>query len=593
MHLVSKVDGLDYVVVLDGLGLTSWCLPDEVVSDQDVHASSEGLLSTDGAGRLVLAWDDGYSRSHLVRVDTLEREERYPRFELKYAFLDAAGEALFLLTNLQGAVEVARCTRSGTEEARKPLPFPDKPQVTLSTGWFTPRWTRPRYAARAGRLAVVDTQGRALAVDLRDFDAPKVVASALLEVPPTWDVQVIPFDDALGVIAHDVPRGTAMVWVVSGGDVLVKKELAALTMPTFATKDAVLTQVSDGVLERVPLRGGAARTLRLPEVGRETKLDPRGGGRPIAGGDVTAFLPWHGESLFVFDEETGEPTEVSRLLPEDARELRQFILQRVRVANEAARSTGTRYELHRLSISRKRKNYQVEVSAHGGDGSFWAHAVMSALHGLQAELSGRAFGELRLAILGQRGIPVGRVPVIDVDEVAAMLARVDQYGLRFSSLVSTIDAFYARSMPVMKWDASNRPPVTDAAGLVLLQAFFAWLTSEAPVKLAPGVERWRRSPESVASLAARVPHLQASHAAVEFRLLVALAQLASVHFGAEAGPLLLALAQDAHQAHLQFARSAVVNDVLRWWARRHEKAARSLVERTTDPELRRALGAAS
>ena len=66
MHFVSRIDGLDHVVVLDGLALSSWCLPDEVVSNTDIHASSAGVLSTDGKGTLLLAWDDGYDMSHLA-----------------------------------------------------------------------------------------------------------------------------------------------------------------------------------------------------------------------------------------------------------------------------------------------------------------------------------------------------------------------------------------------------------------------------------------------------------------------------------------------------------------------------------------------
>lgn len=593
MHRVSKVDGLDYVVVLDGLGLSSWCLPDEVVSDLDIHGSSDAMLSTDEAGRLVLTWDDGYDRSHLVRVDTLEREERYARFQLKPSFLEASGEGLLQVVDFRAPTKVARRDLRGEEVAQRPLPFPSELPVTLSTGLFTPRWSRPRCVGGAGRVAVVDAQGRALLVDLRDFNAPRVLASALVEVPPTWDVQLTPFEDALGVIAHDIAGGTATVWVVSGGEVLHKKKgLPALTMPTFAAKGVVLTQASDGGLERVSLRDSAKQTLRLPEVGRETKLDPRGAGTPIAGDGLSAFLPWHGESLITFEEETGEPAEVSRLLPEDGRELRRFILQRVRVANEAARVTGTRFELKGLDFTPKHQSYSVALSAHGGDGGLWARTVLGAVRGLYPELSGRTFGPWRLGAMSHPSLPVDRFPATDVREVADMLSRVDQYGFRFSSLVPIIAELYERPLPTWLGDPSSKPTLSDGAGLLLLQAFFAWFTSEAPVKLAPGVERWRKSPESAAALAARVPRISAVHAGPEPRLLVPLAQLAAVHLKAEAGPLLMALAQEAHPAHLNNAKGQVV-DVVMWWARRYSEVAKRLAERTRDRPLRLALDPAA
>jgi hypothetical protein len=589
MHRVLKVDGLDYVVVLDGLGLSSWCLPDEVVTDLDIHGSSDAVLSTDEAGRLVLAWDDGYDRSHLVRVDTLEREERYARFQLKPSFLEASGEGLLRVLEPRAPTKVARCDLRGEELAQRSLPFPSKLPVTLSTGLLAPHGSRPRCTDRVGRVAVLDAQGRALLVDLRDFKAPRVLASALVAVPPTWDVQLIPFEDALGVIAHDIAGGKATVWVVSGGEVLhKKKEFPALTLPTFATKDVVLTQVSDGELERVSLRDAAKQTLRLPGVGRETKLDPRGAGTPIAADGLAAFLPWHGESLITFEEGTGEPVEVSRLLPEDRRELRQFILQRVRVANEAARATGTRFELKSLDFTPKHKAYGVTLAAHGGDGGLWARTVLGALRGMYSELSGRTFGQWRLASMGHPSLPVDRFPATDVRDVADMLSRVDQYGFRFSSLAPVIEELYERPLPTWLGDPSSKPTLSDGAGLLLLQAFFAWFTSEAPVKLAPGVERWRKSPESAAALAARVPRISAVHARAEPRLLVPLAQLAAVHLKAEAGPLLMALALEAHPAHLNNAKSQVV-DVVMWWARRYPEVARPLAERTRERPLRLAL----
>jgi hypothetical protein len=592
MHRVLKVDGLDYVVVLDGLGLSSWCLPDEVVSDPDIQASSEGLLSTDEAGRLVLAWDDGYDQSHLVTVDTLEREQRYDRHQLRPSVLDASGEGLLRVVDLRVTQEVARCDLRGEEVARRPLPFPRRPQATLSTGAFTPRWSRLRCVGGAGRVAVVDDQGRALLVDLRDFDAPRVVASALVEVPATWDVQLTPFEDALGVLAHDVAGGTATAWVVSEREVLTKKGLAALTMPAFATKEAVLTQTSEGVLARVSLRDDTTRTFRLPEVGRETKLDPRGAGTPIAGGEVAAFLPWHGESLITFDGETGEPTEVSRLLPEEGREVRQFVLQRLRVANEAARATGTRFELKGLDFRPTRKSYALAWATRGGDGSLWARAVAGSLQDMYGGLSNHPLGAWRLASMRPASIPDTPPAATDAGELAAILARVDQYGLHFSGLAPVIDGIYERALPTWVGDPSSKPSLTDGAGVLLLQAFFAWFTSEAPVKLAPGVARWRGSPESAAALAARVPRLCASHAGSESRVLGSLAQLAAVHLGAQAAPLLLALAQDAHPDHLRYGKRRVV-EVVRWWARRYAEVAKPLAERTPDRELRLALDPAA
>jgi hypothetical protein len=588
MHRVSTVDGLDYVVVLDGLGLSSWCLPDEVVTAPDIQGSSDGVLSVDGTGRFVLAWDDGYDRSHLVAVDTLKPEERYSRFELKPSFLDATAEKLLRVQSPSAPREVERCDVKGVAKAKQPLPFPEQPPVALSTGPDAPAWSRARWEGHAGRLAVVDEQGRLLLADLRDFKAPKVLASGLLEVPPTWDVRVTPLEDALGVIAHDVAGGQARVWVLAGGDVRVKKTLQALTMPTFAGGDAVLTQVSDRLLERVPLRDGPARKLPLPEVGRETKLDPRGPGEPIAGGPVTAFLPWHRESLIVFDAETGEPSEVSRLLPDDTRELRRFILERVRLANEAARSTGTRFELRGLDLTPKRKSYSVALSAHGGDGSFWAYAVSGALRGMYSELSERAFGEWRLASMSHPIIRASTLRVTHEDELAVLLARVDPYGFRFSSITSGIENLYMlRATP--SWQkASVQAPLTDGAGRLLLQALLTWLGSEGGVPLAPQVAQWRAAPASSAALAALVLKLHPAHAQAEPQLLSALARLAAVHLQAEAGTLLLSLCRNAPPEYLTNAKHQVV-EALRWWASRYPAVAQPLARRVTDLQLRGAL----
>jgi hypothetical protein len=590
MHLVSKVDGLDYVVVLDGVALSSWCLPDEVVSDEDIQASSESLLSTDGDGRFVLAWDDGVNEGRLVTVDTLELEQRYDGVPFLPPIVDASGEGMLQVVNLLAPDEVIRADVKGQEVARSRLPFPAKPPVALSTGWFTPRWPHPRSAGRAGRLAVCDAQGRALLVDLNDFSAPRVLASALLQVPPTWDVRLTPFEDALGVIAHDIAGGTATAWVVSGKKVLFKqKGLAALTMPAFASKDTVLTQTSEEALARVSLQSGAARSYRLPALGRETQLDPRGAGTPIAGADVTAFLPWHRESLITFDPETGEPAEVSRLLSAAGRELRQLILQRLRVANEAARVSGTRFELQGLDIRPKRKSYTVGLSSYGGDGSLWARTVMGALHGMAWELSSRTFGELRLGGTRHQPIPEKAHRTTDVGEMAAILARVDQYGLRFSSLAPIIDGLYERAYPLFTGDPAFPQPLTDAAGLLLLQAFFAWCTSEAPVKLAPGVERWRASPASAEALAVQVPHLRASHAGPEPRLLVPLARLAVAHLKAGAGALLVALFQDADPSLFSRARDGL-REAVHWWAREYRGHVSALAPRVRNAELRQAMG---
>ncbi|WP_164001656.1 hypothetical protein [Pyxidicoccus caerfyrddinensis] len=568
MHFVSKVDGLDYVVVLDGLALSSWCLPDEVVSDVNIHASSEGLLSTDAAGRLVLAWDDSHDRSHLVAVDTLERERRYARFQLKPSLLDASGEALLRVMDLGAPSMLERLTLKAEPEGSRPLPFPEEEPVLLSTAWNAPRWSRPRCAGRAGLVATVGADGHALLADFRDFDAPRVVASARLWVPPTWDVRLTPFEDALGIVAHDVVHGTATVWRVSGRDVFERKELPALTMPTFATKDVLLTQVSADSLQRLSLHDGTSRTLRLPATGRETGLVPHGPGAPIASGDVTAFLPWHGESLFLFDADTDEPSEVSRLLPEDSRELRRFLLERVRLANEAARSTGTRFELKALDLTPKHHHYSVALSAHGGDGSLWARTVMGALQGMYSELVEQREGPWRLGSMSHPNISERHCPTTSADEVASILGRMDHHCFRLSSLTTIIDGLYERSL-MSRWNTEAvEPPLTDDAARMLLQVFLTGLTSPSPVSLTQQVERWRQSPMPISELAARVPRLHPSHARAEPRLLDALARLAAVHLHARAGPLLEALAKDAHPDLLNNGRHGVL-EVQRWWAGRH------------------------
>ncbi|HZI15966.1 MAG TPA: hypothetical protein VE153_36705 [Myxococcus sp.] len=588
MHRVSTVDGLDYVVVLDGLGLSSWCLPDEVVTAPDIQGSSDAVLSVDGTGRLVLAWDDGYDRSHLVAVDTLKPEERYARFALKSSFLDATGEKLLRVLDSSAPRHVERCDLNGVAKAKQPLPYPVQLPVVLSTGLGAPAWSHARWMGHAGRLAVVDEKGRLLLADLRDFKMPRALASGLLEVPPHWDVRVAPLEDALGVIAHDVAGGQAVVWVLAGGAVRVRKTLQALTMPAFVGRDTVLTQVSDRMLERVSLQDGSAQKLLLPEVGRETKLDPRGPGEPIAGGAVTAFLPWHRESLTVFDAETGEPSEVSRLLPEDTRELRRLVLERVRQANEAARPTGTRFELRGLDLTPKRKSYGVALSAQGGDGSFWAHAVAGALRGMSPELSERPFGEWRLASMSHPAIQVTTCPVTSEDELAALLGRVDQYGFRFSNVASAIENLYTQRAAPAWVEAPVNPPLTDGAGRLLLQALLAWLGTEGGMPLAPQLAQWRAAPASAAALAALVLKLHPAHARTETYLLSGLARLAAVHFKAEAGPLLLSLARNAPPEYLNNAKHSVV-EALRWWAGRYPAVAKPLAKRVADIQLRHAL----
>jgi len=234
----------------------------------------------------VLAWDDNHDRSHLVAVDTLERERRYARFQLKPSLLDASGDTLLRVMDLGAPATLERLTLKAEPQGSRPLPFPEEAPVPLSAEWNAPPWSRPRCAGRAGLVATIGADGRALLVDFRDFEAPRVVASARLWVPPTWDVRLTPFEDALGIVAHDVVHGTATVWRVSGRD--------------------------------------------------------------------------------VFDAETDEPSEVSRLLPDDSRELRRFFLARVRLANEAAHSTGTRFELKALELTPKHYRYAVSLSAHGG-----------------------------------------------------------------------------------------------------------------------------------------------------------------------------------------------------------------------------------
>ncbi|MCY1015614.1 hypothetical protein [Pyxidicoccus sp. MSG2] len=573
MHFVSKVDGLDYVVVLDGLALSSWCLPDEVVSDPDIHASSEGLLSTDGAGRLVLAWDDSHDRSHLVAVDTLEREARYARFKLKPSLLDASGEALLRVMDLGAPSMLERLTLKAEPAGSRPLPFPEEEPVLLSTEWNAPRWSRPRHAGRGGLVATLGGDGHALLTDFRDFDAPRVVASARLWVPPTWDVWLTPFEDALGIVAHDVVHGTATVWRVSGRDVFERKGLPALTMPTFATKDVLLTQVSADALQRVSLHEGTSRTLRLPATGRETGLAAHGPGTPIASGDVTAFLPWHGESLFLFDAETDEPSEVSRLLSEDSRELRRYVLEQVRLANEAARSTGTRFELKALDLTPKHHHYAVSLSAHGGDGSLWARTVAGALLGLHSELLGKEFGQWRSGAMSSPHIPEQRCPTTSADEVASILGRMDHHGFRLSGLTTIINELYERLL-MSRWSVeAARPPLTDDAARMLLQVFLTGLASPSPVSLTQQVERWRQAPMSIPELAAQVPRLHPSHARPGSKLLVALARLAAVHLQARAGPLLDALAKDAHPDHLTSAFHDL-REVHTWWAGKHPASGR-------------------
>jgi hypothetical protein len=585
MHRVSKVDGLDYVVVLDGLGLSSWCLPDEVVSALDIQGSSDAVLSTDGSGRRVLAWDDGEEQNHLLAVDTLTPEERYDTLELKSSFLDDSGEYFLQVQGSTAPKHVERFGVDGAAEAKQPLPFPEQPPVALSTGLGVPAWSVPRWVGRAGRLAAVDDKGRLLLVDLRDFHQPRVLASGLLEVPPSWDVRVEPLEDALGVIAHDVAGGTAWVWVLAGGDVRVKTTLQALSMPAFAGADAVLTQVSDRVLERVSLRDGTARRWVLPEAGRETKLDPRGAGEPIAGADVTAFLPWHGESLIVFDSETGEPAEVSRLLPEDTREVRRLLLERLRQANDAARPTGTRFELRRLGFKPKRKGYSLSVSAHGGDGSLWARAVTGALAGMASELGHHPIGEWRLGKMDRPAIRLETCPVTSEDTLAGLLSRVEPHGLRFSSLAPGIHDLYAeRAAPAWVNDPVN-PPLTDGAGRLLLQAFLAWLGTEHGLALAPQLAQWRAAPASAVALAAQVLRLHPAHAQTQYPVLGALARLAAVHLKAEAGPFLLSLTKNAPPGYFSGAHTNVM-DALRWWTRRYPTVAQSLARRTSDLKVR-------
>ncbi|QSQ18837.1 hypothetical protein JY651_26120 [Pyxidicoccus parkwayensis] len=569
MHFVSKVDGLDYVVVLDGFGLSSWCLPDEVVSEPDIHGSSNGLLSTDGAGRLVLAWDDNYDRSHLVEVDTLEREARYSRFQLKPSILDATGEMLLRVVDPRAPAVIEHLDQKGEVVASRPLPFPDEEPVKLSTAWATPLWTRPRYAGRAGLVAVLGADGRVLLTDLRDFNAPRVIAFAKLWVPRTWDVQLTPFDDALGIIAHDIPRGTATTWVVSGREVLEKKDIAALTMPTFATKDVLLTQVDAGTLRRVPLRGGEALTFRLPASGRETGLEAHGPGTPIAGGDVTAFLPWHHESLILFDAETGEPSEVSRLLPEDLGELRQVLMRHVRKANEAARSTGTRFALKALDVTPKHKRYGVVLSAHGGDGGFRARAVNAAFQDLYPELQGQDFGGWTIGVMGHSLIDEQPHAPVSADELASVLGHMEHHGFRLTSLAPVIERLYAHNLPAHWSIGGGKLPLEDDAALLLLQAFMEGLASPAPVGVAAHLGRWRQSPMSVFELAARVPRLHPSHARNDGRLLVALAQLAANHLHHRAGTFLTALTNDAPPQLLDNARHGIT-EIHRWWAQRHK-----------------------
>ena len=107
------------------------------------------------------------------------------------------------------------------------------------------------------------------------------------------------------------------------------------------------------------------------------------------------------------------------------------------------------------------------------------------------------------------------------------------------------------------------------------------------------LQKWStRARVTGASLADRVRLLQPSHARGEYRALVALAQLASIHLKADAGPLLLALVHDAHPAHLQYDRNGVV-DAVRWWARRYPKVAKPLAGKTSDRDLRLALDPAA
>jgi hypothetical protein len=453
-----------------------------------------------------------------------------------------------------------------------PLPFPDDAGVELSAEWNAALWTRPRYTGRGGLVAVIDAQGHALLADCRDFEAARAVASAKLWVPPTWDVQLTPFEDALGIIAHDLPRGMATVWVVSGREVLEKKGLAALSMPAFATKDVLLTQVHSGALQRVSLRDGASRMLRLPASGRETGLDAHGPGTPIASADVTAFLPWHGESLIVFDAETDEPSEVSRLLPESTRELRQFLRMRVRKLNEAARSTGTRFEVSALHLLPMSQTFSLRLSTHGGDGGFWARTVRSAFHAVSSEVDGRDFSGWRWGGVDRAPdralMQEPPLPTLDADEVASILGRIDHHGLRVSSVVSVITQLYAsRRLGPWSFDGLT-PPLTDEAAVLLLQALLVGLGSEAPTALAPHGVRWRQSPMPVSELTALVPRLHPAHALPEPYLLTALARLAAVHLHARAGPLLTALTKKAHRDLLHHGRDGAV-EAQRWWARRH------------------------
>lgn len=570
MHFVSKVDGLDYVVVLDGLALSSWCLPDEVVSDVDLHASSDGQLSTDGEGRLVLAWDDQENRSHLLAVDTLERERRFSRNQLSPSVLGASGETLLRPVDSGVAPMLDRLDLELEQQGSRPFPFPEEEPVTLSADAFAPLWTRPRRVGRAGLVAVVDKEGRALLADFRDFDASRAVAFAKLWVPPSWDVRLTPFEDALGVIAHDVARGTATVWVVSGREVFEKKGLAALTMPTFATKDVLLTQVDAGTLRRVPLKGGEPMTLRLPASGGETGLEAHGPGTPIASADVTAFLPWHGESLIHFDVETGEPSEVSRLLPEGSREARRLIMRRVREANEAARDTGTRFELKALKLTPKHRRFDAWLTAHGGDGSLWARAVLGSLQFLNAELVGQVVGGWTLGMMGHPHLPdrSDSEARIGADEMVAVLGRIEHLRLPLASFAPIIERPY-ELRPAGSWnDGTATPPLMDDAAVLLLQAFLVGLSTEPPVSLPPRLALWRHTPMKVSEMAAYVPRLLPSHLRIHPMLPRVLARLASVHLHQRAGPLLEALvARATHPEHLLAQRA--VTDMYRTWAARH------------------------
>jgi hypothetical protein len=368
MHAFTP-DG-KHLAFIDAFGLTRLTFPGKVKTDRKAMASPAAPLSLDAVGGHLLAWDDGWDRSHLRTFPDLEPVVTLAHFELRSAWLHPDGQHL---VKNEARLEVLDFGRDGVaSHDLAALPARDLGALALG-GAQAQRFDFQ--LAPDGAFVAPGADGAFVIGRLGEAGAPPQLAfRGVLTGAGRWRVHALPSAAQTVFAVHDRAAGLLEVLRVPAAGAVETLRLPAVGRPQLAG-GALVYPRSAGEVVRLDLATRAEQVLPLP-----ADLAAEASGRPgqvLAHPTRTLFVPWHGETFVELLE--GKPAvTIDRKLPAKEQALRRALLAFFIQANQDGLATGSTFDLMRLEV--KPGSYRPQFSQTRGDRSPAAEALVRRVY---------------------------------------------------------------------------------------------------------------------------------------------------------------------------------------------------------------------